>query len=158
MTAMYKKLNNTEVDNKIKEIVPNKMTVEEIVESINDHSNIVRELIESMTYKEKGIAKALEEWKRFEVYGDQKVRPIDTIRSEGYKEGRPRYSTISIYRCLDGCIEIRFKIIDTETLTNISIDSYTVDLDFDNVYDVIQTIFDGFFINFDKGRYDVHVL
>ena len=27
MTTMYKKLNSTEVDNKIKEIVPNKMTV-----------------------------------------------------------------------------------------------------------------------------------
>ena len=63
MTAMYKKLNSTEVDNKIKEIVPNKMTVRELVRSINNHSNIVRELIESMTYKEKEITKVLEEWK-----------------------------------------------------------------------------------------------
>lgn len=69
MTTMYKKLNNTEVDNKIKEIVPNKMTVSELVRSINNHSNIVRELIESMTYKEKEITKVLEEWKQFEVYG-----------------------------------------------------------------------------------------
>lgn len=63
MTTMYKKLNSTEVDNKIKEIVPNKMTVRELVRSINNHSNIVRELIESMTYKEKEITKVLEEWK-----------------------------------------------------------------------------------------------
>ena len=69
MTTMYKKLNSTEVDNKIKEIVPNKMTVRELVRSINNHSNIVRELIESMTYKEKEITKVLEEWKQFEVYG-----------------------------------------------------------------------------------------
>ena len=69
MTTMYKKLNSTEVDNKIKEIVPNKMTVSELVRSINNHSNIVRELIESMTYKEKEITKVLEEWKQFEVYG-----------------------------------------------------------------------------------------
>ena len=61
MTTMYKKLNSTEVDNKIKEIVPNKMTVRELVRSINNHSNIVRELIESMTYKEKEITKVLEE-------------------------------------------------------------------------------------------------
>lgn len=145
MTTMYKKLNSTEVDNKIKEIVPNKMTVRELVRSINNHSNIVRELIESMTYKEKEIAKVLEEWKQFEVYGGQKVKSIDTIRSEGYREGRPRYI-------------IRFELIDTETLTSISIGSYTIDLDSDNVYSVIQTIFEGFFINFDKGRYGVHVL
>ena len=63
MTTMYKKLNSTEVDNKINEIVPNKMTVRELVRSINNHSNIVRELIESMTYKEKEITKVLEEWK-----------------------------------------------------------------------------------------------
>ena len=63
MATMYKKLNSTEVDNKIKEIVPNKMTVRELVRSINNHSNIVRELIESMTYKEKEITKVLEEWK-----------------------------------------------------------------------------------------------
>ena len=63
MTTMYKKLNSTEVDSKIKEIVPNKMTVRELVRSINNHSNIVRELIESMTYKEKEITKVLEEWK-----------------------------------------------------------------------------------------------
>lgn len=145
MTTMYKKLNSTEVDNKIKEIVPNKMTVRELVRSINNHSNIVRELIESMTYKEKEIAKVLEEWKQFEVYGGQKVKSIDTIRSEGYREGRPRYI-------------IRFELIDTEALTSISIGSYTIDLDSDNVYSVIQTIFEGFFINFDKGRYGVHVL
>ena len=71
MTTMYKKLNSTEVDNKIKGIVPNKMTVRELVRSINNHSNIVRELIESMTYKEKEITKVLEEWKQFEVYGGQ---------------------------------------------------------------------------------------
>ena len=158
MTTMYKKLISTEVDNKIKEIVPNKMTVRELVRSINNHSNIVRELIESMTYKEKEITKVLEEWKQFEVYGGQKVKSIDTIRSEGYREGRPRYTTISIYRCLDGYIEIRFELIDTETLTIISIGSYTIDLDSDNVYSVIQTIFEGLFINFDKGRYGVHVL
>ena len=86
MTTMYKKLNSTEVDNKIKEIVPNKMTVRELVRSINNHSNIVRELIESMTYKEKEITKVLEEWKQFEVYGGQKVKSIDTIRSEGYRK------------------------------------------------------------------------
>lgn len=63
MTTMYKKLNSTEVDSKIKEIVPNKMTVRELVRSINNHSNIVRELIESTTYKEKEITKVLEEWK-----------------------------------------------------------------------------------------------
>ena len=83
---MYKKLNSTEIDNKIKEIVPTKMTVRELVRSINNHSNIVRELIESMTYKEKEITKVLEEWKQFEVYGGQKVKSIDTIRSEGYRE------------------------------------------------------------------------
>ena len=37
---MYKKLNSTEVDNKIKEIVPNKMTVRELVRSINNHKHI----------------------------------------------------------------------------------------------------------------------
>ena len=59
MTTMYKKLNSTEVDNKIKEIVPNKMTVRELVRSINNHSNIVRELIESMIYKERKSQRCL---------------------------------------------------------------------------------------------------